>query len=173
MGEILPPLKSHGTTSGRALANSFSPACGVSSSQGREEGHHFPPLTLLLMAFRAHISRERGSWAGRGEGGRVPARKPPSHHQPYQATVTAAAGGDNLTPRRQRDQLASLPLLSLSPPSRLCPSSPISSPPARSAQSSCAQGPCRRCWSPPRHMSRSTSLARGARTRCRQVTAST
>lgn len=54
------------TDVGWLLPNPLSPACGVSSSQGRKEGHHFPPLTLLLMASRVDISRERGSWAGQG-----------------------------------------------------------------------------------------------------------
>lgn len=108
---------------------------------------------------------------GEGQLGRAgfPAHKPPSHHQPDQATMTAAAGGDSMVSSPHR--VTNLPLSPLSP--CLCSSPPPPCPPAHPVQSSCAQGLCRRYWNPPPHMSQSTSLVPGARTRCRQVTVST
>lgn len=63
---FLSHLRHRRTSLGGLLPNPVSPACGVSSSQGRKEGTTSPPLTLLLMTSRVDISRERGSWAGWG-----------------------------------------------------------------------------------------------------------
>lgn len=62
-----PPLKAHEEVwEGYCQTLYPQPVGSLAAREGKRGTTSPPPLTLLLMASRVDISRERGSWAGQG-----------------------------------------------------------------------------------------------------------